>query len=111
MPHAKRKGKVGELQVASLLRSYGFEARRGQQYKGTEDSPDVIGLPGHHVEVKRRERWKIRQWLTKCEEEAPQDTVPILFVRENRGEWVVVLDAHDYLALMKEVEDGIDDQG
>lgn len=46
-PRKKRKnscakGKSGELQLAKLLTSLGYPARRGQQFKGTKDSPDVV---------------------------------------------------------------------
>jgi Holliday junction resolvase len=53
---SRTKGKVGEREVAELLRANGFHAaRRGVQYQGGADSPDVIGLPGFHNEVKRTE--------------------------------------------------------
>jgi Holliday junction resolvase len=54
--NSKRKGKEGEREFAHLCQTFGFQARRGQQYRGGPDSPDVVGLPFLHVEVKRRER-------------------------------------------------------
>ena len=36
---SREKGKRGEREVAGLLRSYGYDARRGVQYHGGEDSP------------------------------------------------------------------------
>lgn len=52
--NSRAKGKRGELQLAKALTDLGHPARRGQQRKGGEDSPDVIceSLPGVHFECK-----------------------------------------------------------
>jgi Holliday junction resolvase len=52
--NSRRKGKVGELAAAKYLRSLGFDARRGCQYAGGPDSPDLTAknLPNVHIEVK-----------------------------------------------------------
>lgn len=47
-----RKGKHGEREAAKYLRSLGFDCRRGQQHAGGPESPDVVGIPGIHIEVK-----------------------------------------------------------
>ena len=57
--NSRAKGARGERELAEILRCYGFSARRGQQYRGGADSPDVMGLPGIHIEVKRVERLNI----------------------------------------------------
>ena len=64
MVNGKKKGKAGELEVARILRSYGYPCRRGQQYSGANGDADVVGLPGIHIEVKRRERLDLnrRKW-------------------------------------------------
>jgi Holliday junction resolvase len=52
---SRQKGKRGEREAAKYLRSLGFtSARRGVQYCGGCDSPDVVcnELPGVHIEVK-----------------------------------------------------------
>lgn len=53
--NSRDKGKRGEREFASLLREHGFDARRGQQFAGGADSPDVVSdaLAWLHVEVKR----------------------------------------------------------
>lgn len=52
--NSRRKGKRVELMACEFLRSLGFTCRRGQQFAGGTDSPDVIveELPGVHIEVK-----------------------------------------------------------
>ena len=49
----REKGKRGERELAGILRDYGYNCRRGQQYCGTSGDADVIGLPDVHIEVKR----------------------------------------------------------
>ena len=51
----REKGKRGERELAGILRDYGYNCRRGQQYCGTFGDADVIGLPDVHIEVKRVE--------------------------------------------------------
>jgi Holliday junction resolvase len=53
--NSRRKRKVGEREFASLLREHGFDARRGQQFSGGPESPDVVcdALAWLHIEVKR----------------------------------------------------------
>lgn len=56
--NSRAKGCVGEREAATFLRGIGFTARRGQQFAGGPDSPDVIveELPSVHFEVKRDAR-------------------------------------------------------
>lgn len=50
---SRDKGARGEREFRDLLREHGFEARRGQQFAGGNDSPDVVTDLPCHVEVKR----------------------------------------------------------
>ena len=50
--NSKAKGARFERLLASKLRDYGYDARRGQQYCGANGDADVIGLPGIHIEDK-----------------------------------------------------------
>lgn len=98
---SRTKGKVGEREVAQLLRDHGFEARRGVQFQGGPDSPDVIGLPGFHVEVKRTEAFRLYPALEQAKNEKREGDVPAVFHRANSRPWVVVMDAADFLALVR----------
>ena len=66
--NSKQKGGRGEREFATLCRVEGYgNAHRGQQFQGGIDSPDVKGLPGVHVEVKRVERLNILSTpMIKC---------------------------------------------
>src|SRR5258708_19604961 len=103
--NSKMKGKVGELEFVHYLKERGYEARRGQQFQGGNDSPDVIGLPGHHVEVKRTEALRLHDALAQANRDAAAGTVPLVAYRRNRAGWVAILDMDHYIDMVKRIEE------
>lgn len=100
--HSKGKGKGGEREVADLFRSEGFVARRGQQYKGGEDSPDVITPDKSlHVEVKRTESFNLYKALEQAEADRKSGQAPVIFHRKNKKPWVAIMDANDFFSLLQ----------
>ena len=99
---SREKGKRGEREVAELLRKHGLAARRGQQFRGGADSPDVV-VEGSllHVEVKRTETLALWPAMTQAAEEAPPGAVPVVVHRPSKRRWVVILDAEDFLLLTR----------
>lgn len=88
---SKRKGKVGEREAAAALaETFGVEARRGVQYAGGPDSPNVVGLPGCHVEVKRCESLRLYPAMDQATADAGE-LVPLLLHRRNRGDWLAIV--------------------
>lgn len=99
---SREKGKRGERAVAALFREYGFtEAKRGQQYHGGPDSPDVVGVPGLHIEVKRTERLNLYDALAQAKRDAGED-LPVVIHRKNDSEWVVIMSFTDWMKLYRE---------
>ena len=49
--NSRDKGKRGERMAAKKFREHGFDTRRGVQYQGGPDSPDVVGPEGLHIEA------------------------------------------------------------
>lgn len=97
---SKTKGKVGEREVAALLREHGIEARRGQQFSGSAESPDVVSeLEDFHIEVKRTEQFNLYAALAQADSEKKPDHDSIVFHRKNSKPWVVVMDAKVFLQL------------
>jgi hypothetical protein len=103
---SREKGKAGEREAAALLREHGFVlARRGQQHRGGPDSPDCVGLPGWHVEVKRTKRpVAIYGPLAQAAGEAAASERPVVLHRADRQGWVAVLRAEDFLGLAGKAE-------
>ena len=66
--NSREKGKRGERQWRDELRAEGFHARRGQQFAGGADSPDVVceELRGFHFEVKAVERLNIEDAMEQA---------------------------------------------
>ena len=91
---SREKGKRGEREFAALLRSLGLEARRTQQYSGTEGTADVSSsLEGVHLEVKRYAGIAAIRFLEQAERDANPEDLPMVAMREDRGEWAILLRA------------------
>lgn len=90
--NSRSKGKNGELEFSHLLTSKGLGARRGQQFSGGADSPDVVceGLPGVHFEVKRVEAGNLYSWLDQAKRDAA-GKIPVVAHRKNGKDWVAIV--------------------
>ena len=99
---SRDKGKSGEREVAEIIRSHGFEARRGQQFRGSPGSPDVIhSIPNIHIEVKRAERFNLYDALDQAHDESHAADTAVIFHRRNNKRWVVVLEAEAFLRMLR----------
>ena len=100
--NSRAKGVRGEHQVRDLFRRFGFSARRGQQFQGTKDSPDVIVEDlTLLVESKFTEMTEVYTWMNKLTKEAAGSRrIPAVFHRKNRGKMLVSLDAEDFLFIL-----------
>lgn len=98
--NSKKKGSRGELELVHFLRECGFDARRGQQFKGTPDSPDVVSdklsRVGLHIECKRVEAGNLYNWLDQAKADAGEKT-PVVMHRRNNRDWVAILDLDSFL--------------
>lgn len=93
MVNSNGKGKRGEREAAKALReTLGCKARRGQQYAGGNDSPDVVhDISGIHIEVKRTERLKLYDAVGQALEDCADGEVPVVLHKRNREFWLVVV--------------------
>lgn len=101
---SKAKGKRGERECAAELSSLlGVPARRGVQYQGGPDSPDVvIDLP-IHVEAKRTERLVLWAAIEQAKADAPAGTVPMVWHKCNKRNSVVIVETSQLVALAEAV--------
>ena len=91
---SRQKGKRGEREAAAELGAIlGVTARRGVQYQGGPDSPDVVleGVP-IHVEAKRTERLSLWAAIEQAKADAPTGSVPLVWHKANRRESVVIVE-------------------
>jgi hypothetical protein len=104
MINSKRKGAVGERQWRDKLREQGFDARRGQQFCGSADSPDVVcdAMPKLHFEVKYTERLQIYDAISQAIHDAGDNKMPVVVHRKKNCEFLVLMRADDWFKIVKE---------
>jgi Holliday junction resolvase len=104
--NACQKGKRGEREFAAVLRdSFGLDARRGVQYQGSIDSPDVVGgWQGTHPEVKRVENLDINDAVQQAVRDAGVQ-IPYVAHRKNNCPWLITLRVQDLAAFVQRVKE------
>jgi Holliday junction resolvase len=96
----QRKGRAGELELVRMLQDAGINARAGDPVSyGTV--PDVVGVPGVHVECKRVERLNIETAMDQAVRDAQRfnDGAPAVFHRKNRRPWLVTMLFDDWVRM------------
>ena len=108
--NSRDKGKRGELELAAFLKEHGYaEARRGQQFKGGTDSPDVVGVPGLHFECKRVEALSVyAAFAQACRDSGPA-SIPVVAHRRNGTKacpkpWLAILGLDAFMLIWRELE-------
>lgn len=102
--NSKTKGKRYELELASDLREYGYDARRSAQYCGNSgEAADVIGLPYIHIEAKHQEQIRIYDWMAQAVRDAGEN-IPTVFFRKNREKTLVCMRFEDFMQMYAEYE-------
>lgn len=97
---SQRKGADGERELAAVLREYGYEIKRGGSMSFGE-VPDLVGLPGIHIEVKRCEQVRLSEWMQQAERDSQhfKDGLPAVFHRRSREGWRVTMNLADFMRL------------
>ena len=100
--NSREKGKRGERQWRDELRANGYAARRGQQFSGSPESPDVIcdQLRWVHFEVKAVERLNIEDAMEQARRDAGEK-VPLVAHRRSFRRWLVTMDAETFFQFLR----------
>lgn len=102
---SRSKGARGEREFAALCKAYGYDTTRTAQHCGKNGGePDVKGLPGIHVEVKRTEALSLYPAMRQASRDAKEGEVPIVAHRRNGERWLVIMTASDWLEMYKKRE-------
>jgi hypothetical protein len=124
--NSREKGKRGERQWRDELRANGYAARRGQQFSGSPDSPDVVcpALPWIHFEVKAVERLNIEEAMEQARRDSATDCtdgtddgkgtsprpsppsgegakIPVVAHRRSFRPWLVTMEAGTFFRLLR----------
>lgn len=104
--NSRQKGARGERMWRDELRAAGFTARRGQQFAGGTDSPDVVveELKGLHQEVKFVESLNLENACNQAERDGGGKPW-IVAHKKSRSGWKVTMEAELFFNLLRE---GID---
>ena len=100
--NSREKGKRGERQWRDELRANGYAARRGQQFAGSADSPDVVcdQLRWIHFEVKAVERLNIEEAMEQARRDCA-GKVPIVAHKRSFRVWLVTMEAETLFRFLR----------
>lgn len=99
--NSKAKGAKGERELASKLKEYGYNCRRGQQYNGLEGE-DVVGLDYIHCEVKRVQALNLDEAMEQAKRDSKDNQLPAVFHRKNNKRWKVTMELDSWIKLYNE---------
>jgi Holliday junction resolvase len=105
--NSRSKGARAERQWRDCLREAGYNARRGQQFSGSPDSPDVVcpDLPWAHFEVKHVEHLNIGGAMDQATSDCG-GKMPIVVHRKNQRDWEVNITYEDFFVLLQHCDLG-----
>lgn len=108
--NSKKKGAVGELELAHLLTDLGLQARRSQQFSGTDGTADIIFAEDMHnetihVECKRCQQLDLEKALMQairdCQNGKHDLAYPVVMHRRNNEVWKATMHLVDWIDLYK----------
>lgn len=99
--NSRAKGAKGERELAKILKEYGYNCRRGQQYSGLEGE-DIVGLDYIHIECKRVENLNLYNAMEQSKRDRKQGQFPVVFHRKNNKKWLVSMELDDWIKLYNE---------
>ena len=95
MINSRQKGARGEREFAKwIIENLGVSARRGQQFSGGADSPDVACDLPLHFEVKRVEKLNIDVAMSQAVRDCG-DNLPVVVHRKDGKDWLFTVRAED----------------
>ena len=97
---SQQKGRRGEIELRDRLKEYGYDVECGEP-QSFGKFPDLVGLPGIHIECKRVERLNVPEAMQQAvrDSERFQDGMPALFHRRNRQPWLVTVRLDDFMRM------------
>lgn len=104
--NSRDKGARFERRLAGMLRDFGYDSRRGQQYSGANGDADVIGLPGIHIEAKAVERLNLYDAMSQSKRDARQGEIPVVIHKKNHCNVLVTMEFDNFMELYRECESG-----
>ena len=104
MINSRAKGARGERAFRDVLREAGYlKARRGAQYSGHVEAPDVLcpELPDIHWEVKCVEAGNPYNWIEQALRDSRRIKYPIVAHKRNDKPWLGILYMRELLEIIR----------
>jgi len=101
---SRKKGQVGEREVAQILRDeLGLEIRRNWAEQSHHGGVDLVGIPGWALEVKRARVARLNDWWIQTTVQAAQAKArPALIYRLDRQDWKVMVSLYDVQPILED---------
>ena len=97
----RRKGKSGELEVAAVFQSAGFDCARTPNSGALRIAGDLYGDLPLHVEVKRQEVARVWLWAEQAATDAGASAPWLVAMRRSRSPWLALLPLDDVVRLLE----------
>ena len=111
--NSRAKGARFEREVARILNDHGWVARRGQQFSGSPDSPDVVApdFPWQ-IEAKAVEKLNLYNAFTQAIKDSKgSNKMPAVVHKKNHSEPLITMRFHELLRFLERIQDLVrDDQ-
>lgn len=98
MVNSRAKGARVERELSKLLREYGYDARRGQQFCGANGDADVISSFPFYIECKAVQNLNVHKALEQAKGDCPEDETACVIHKKNGTKFLVTLELEDLLA-------------
>jgi len=104
----REKGARGERELSKeFIRLFGCDARRGQQYEGSSNSPDVVtSIEGIQIECKRTEALSLYKAMEQAIKDSGDD-VPLVCHRRSNKPWLAIVRLNDLGCLVNALKDHV----
>jgi len=92
MTNSRTKGKTGEQEVCRIIRDeLGIDVHRNWIEQSYHGGPDIIGVKGWSIEVKRAKVFRGDWWTQAATQAADRKEKPVLVYRLDRHDWRAVV--------------------
>lgn len=100
--NSRAKGARGEREARDLFVAHGFPARRGQQFAGGTDSPDIIvpDFPDYHFEIKLVQALNLHEAMNQAKRDGGDAKVPVVLHKKNGTGWLATFDIEDFFEIL-----------
>lgn len=104
--NSRQKGARAERMLRDIFIAHGFSSRRGCQFSGSPDSPDVVvpDLPWLHVECKFVEDLDLYKAVEQAERDAGPK-FPVVFSKKSHKDWLVTMSVESFFELLIKCHD------